>query len=71
MQSYNTHMKQKIARSPPPPMSHLRDAPVTTPPPPLSFAEFGQINLKFKKMQSVPMVRGAKQGGGWGGLNPP
>ena len=54
MQSYNTHMKQKIARSPPPPMSHLRDAPVTTPP--LSFAEFGQINLKFKKMQSVPMV---------------
>ena len=32
MQSCNTHMKQKIAY--PPPMSHLRDAPVTTPPPP-------------------------------------
>ena len=31
MQSYNTHMIQKIARPPPPPMSPLRDAPLTTP----------------------------------------
>ena len=53
MQIYTHETKN---RSPPPPPHITSWILPFNYPPPLSFAEFGQFILKFRYMQSVPMV---------------